>query len=142
MGRVQQKIQFSHFVNGKMLNSIGNYEHMKLWHLRLSPTHLWYMSKFLMKKKLCFEIGTHPPFRPMSQNTQFFWAPLNLIYLSMIIMQNGRVFWFLNYISVIYLSTPPTSKNCALKCKIWHLETPKTCICHYFRVEGGGQDVY
>ena len=29
MGRVQQKIQFSHFVNGKMLNSIGNYEHMK-----------------------------------------------------------------------------------------------------------------
>ena len=30
MGRVQQKIQFSHFVSGKMLNSIGNYEHMKL----------------------------------------------------------------------------------------------------------------
>ena len=30
MGRVQQKIQFSQFVSGKMLNSIGNYEHMKL----------------------------------------------------------------------------------------------------------------
>ena len=24
-----------------------------------------------MYKKLCFETGTHPPFRPMSQNTQF-----------------------------------------------------------------------
>ena len=30
MGRVQQKIQFLHLVNGKMLNSIGNHEHMKL----------------------------------------------------------------------------------------------------------------
>ena len=30
MGRVQQKIQFSHFVSGNMLNSIGNYELMKL----------------------------------------------------------------------------------------------------------------
>ena len=24
IGRVQQKIQFSHFISGKMLNSIGN----------------------------------------------------------------------------------------------------------------------
>ena len=24
-----------------------------------------------MKNKLCFETGTHPPFRLMSQNTQF-----------------------------------------------------------------------
>ena len=30
MGRVQQKIQFSQFVIGKMRNSVGNYEHMKL----------------------------------------------------------------------------------------------------------------
>ena len=29
-GRVQQKIQFSHFFSGEMLNSIGNYEYMKL----------------------------------------------------------------------------------------------------------------
>ena len=31
------------------------------------------MSQFLLQKKLCFETGTHPPFRPMSQNTQFFF---------------------------------------------------------------------
>ena len=37
-GRVQQKIQFSHFVRVKMLNSIGKYEHMKLLHLCLTPT--------------------------------------------------------------------------------------------------------
>ena len=30
MGRVQQKIQFSRLVSGKTLNSIGNYELMKL----------------------------------------------------------------------------------------------------------------
>ena len=30
MGRVQQKIQFSYFVSFKKLNSIGNYEYMKL----------------------------------------------------------------------------------------------------------------
>ena len=50
----------------------GN-EYMKLWHLCLTPTHLWYMSQFLLQKKLCFETGTHPPFGPMSQNTQFFF---------------------------------------------------------------------
>ena len=32
-----------------------------------------YMSQFLLQKKLCFETGTHPPFGPMSQNTQFFF---------------------------------------------------------------------
>ena len=31
------------------------------------------MSQFLLQKKLCFETGTHPPFGPMSQNTQFFF---------------------------------------------------------------------
>ena len=30
MARVQQKIQFLHFVSCNMLNSIGNYEHIKL----------------------------------------------------------------------------------------------------------------
>ena len=50
----------------------GN-EYMKLWHLCLTPTHLLYMSQFLLQKKLCFETGTHPPFGPMSQNTQFFF---------------------------------------------------------------------
>ena len=30
MGRMQQKIQFSHFFSDRMLNSKGNYEYMKL----------------------------------------------------------------------------------------------------------------
>ena len=51
---------------------------MKLWHLCLTPTHLWYMSQFLLQKKLCFETGTHPPFGPMSQNTQFFFLKASL----------------------------------------------------------------
>ena len=54
------------------------YEYMKLWHLCLTPTHLWYMSQFLLQKKLCFETGTHPPFGPMSQNTQFFFLKASL----------------------------------------------------------------
>ena len=33
-----------------------------------------YFKKYtdLLPHPLCFETGTHPPFRPMSQNTQFF----------------------------------------------------------------------
>jgi len=36
------------------------------------------MSQFLLQKKLCFETGTHPPFGPMSQNTQFFFLKASL----------------------------------------------------------------
>ena len=43
MGRVQQKVQFSHFFSGKMQILKGNHEFMKLWHLCLTHTHLsWF----------------------------------------------------------------------------------------------------
>ena len=44
MRKMQQKMQFSHFFSVKLLNSLGNYEHMKLLYLCLTPTHLCYMS--------------------------------------------------------------------------------------------------
>ena len=76
-GGVQQKKFHFHWplfsMKVEICKNRKGYEYMKLWHLCLTPTHLWYMSQFLLQKKLCFETGTHPPFGPMSQNTQFFF---------------------------------------------------------------------
>ena len=68
---------------------------MKLWHLCLTPTHLWYMSQFLLQKKLCFETGTHPPFGQMSQNTQFFFLKASLMKLLLLFFLHWYIWLFI-----------------------------------------------